>query len=59
MSFVREYAKSSKNNDQNENAAENIHEDRNPTIENEGNNFIFYICLGTNFVRTLKCCDSS
>ena len=56
MLFIREYAKSSKKNDQNEKNAENINENRNPTTanEDEGNDFIFYICLKTNFCKNTE-----
>ena len=56
MPFIREYAKSSKKNDQNEKNAENINENRNPTTanEDEGNDFIFYICLKTNFCKNTE-----
>ena len=36
--------------------AENINENRNPTTanEDEGNDFIFYICLKTNFCKNTE-----
>ena len=56
MSFIREYTKSSKKNDQNEKNAENINENRNPTTANEdkGNDFIFYIRLKTNLCKSTE-----
>ena len=56
MPFIREYAKSSKKNDQNEKNAVNINENRNPTTanEDEGNHFIFYIRLKTNFCKNTE-----
>ena len=49
MSLIREYAKSSKKNDQHEKSAENVNENRNPTTANksEGNDFMFHIRLKT------------
>ena len=51
LSFIREYPKTSKKNDQNEKNAESINENRNRTTANEDevNDFIFYIRFKTNF----------
>ena len=56
MSFIREYTKSSKKNDQNEKNAENVNENRNPTAANESvrNDFIFHIRLKTNFCKNTE-----
>ena len=56
MSFIREYAKSSEKNDQNEKNAENINENRNPASANkdEDNDFIFYIRLKEKFCKNTE-----
>ena len=56
MPLIREQAKSSKKNDQNETNAENINKNRNPTAanEDEGNDFIFYIHLKINFCKNTE-----